>query len=45
MPSVHKDNSKLEILLAKIFSLRQKANQMLSAALGKFKFFLLKKTA
>ena len=44
MPSVHKDNSKFEILLAKIFSLRQKANQILSAILGKIKFCLLKKT-
>ena len=36
-PSVCKGNGKFEILIAKIFSLRQKANQILSATLGKIK--------
>ena len=42
-PSGCKDNSKFEILLAKIFSIRQKANQILSATLRKIKFVSSKK--
>ena len=36
--------SKFETLIVKIFSLKQKANQILSAAIEKIKFFLFKKT-
>ena len=42
--SIPKENSKFEILIAKIFSLKQKANQILSATLEKIKFCLFKKT-
>ena len=42
--SIPKENGKFEILIAKIFSLKQKANQILSATLEKIKFCLFKKT-
>ena len=40
----HKDNNKFEIVTVKIFSLKQKANQILSATIEKIKFFLFRKT-
>ena len=39
-----KDNTKFEILLVKIFKLKQKTNQMLSTTLEKNNFFVFKKT-
>ena len=44
-PLVPKVNSKFEILPVKIFNLKQKANQILPAIIGKIKFCLFKKTA
>ena len=41
--SAHKDNSKFEILVVKIFSLKQKENQILSATIEKINFFLSRK--
>ena len=43
--SAFKGNSNFEILLVKIFSVKQKANQILPAAMRKIKFFLFKRTA
>ena len=40
-----KSNSKFEILLVKIFSLKQKANQILPVTVGKIKFCLFNSTA
>ena len=40
----HKGNSKFEILLVRIFNLKQKTNQILPATVEKIKFCLLKKT-
>ena len=42
-PLALKANSKFEILLAKIFGLKQKTTQILPAALGKIKFCFLTK--
>ena len=42
--SAPKADSKFDILLAKIFSLKQWTNQMLSATFEKLKFCLFKKT-
>ena len=43
--SAPKGNSKYKILLVKIFSLKQKTNEILPAAIEKIKFCLFKKTA
>ena len=43
-PSAPKSNSKFEILLIKMFSLKQEINQILLATIEKIKFCLLKKT-
>ena len=43
-PSAHKVNSKFEILLVKIFSLKKKKNQILPATIEKIKCCLFKKT-
>ena len=42
--SAPKCNSKFEILIVKIFSLKQKTNQILPTTTGKIKFSLFKKT-
>ena len=44
-PSATKSNRKFEILVVKVISLKQKANQILSATIDKIKFCLFKKTA
>ena len=41
-PSVHKGNSKFEILLVKITSLKQEANQIVPTSTEKFKYCLFK---
>ena len=43
-PLPPKYNKKFEILLVKIFNLKQKQNQLLLVTLEKIKFLLLKKT-
>ena len=43
-PSVPKGNSKFEIVLVKILSLKRKTNQIFPATLEKIKFCLFKKT-
>ena len=43
-PSAPKGNSTFEVLLVKIFSLKQKTNQILPATTEKIKFCLFKKT-
>ena len=43
--SVPKGNSKFEILLVKIFSLKQKPNKAVKATIEKIKFYVSKKTA
>ena len=43
-PPAPKGNSKLEILLVKIFNLKQKTSQTLPATIEKIKFCLFKKT-
>ena len=42
---VPKGNKKFEILLVKVFSLKQKISKILSATIKKVKFFLFKETA
>ena len=42
---VPKGNKKFEILLVKVFSLKQKTSKILSATIKKVKFFLFKETA
>ena len=44
-PSTLKDNRKFSILLTKIFSLKQKTNQILPATIEKIRFYLFKETA
>ena len=43
--STVKDNCKFEIFVPKIFSLKQKLDQILPAIIEKIKFWLIKKTA